>query len=78
MSEMNHSKMIEIFRTVFFDLEGKNDTFVVNYSKSSSSVWDSAAHLLLLTCIEESFGTRVNDEDALLIDSFKLAVAIVT
>ena len=77
MSDSNKSKMIDIFRTVFFDLEGQDDAIVIKYSKHDSSTWDSAAHLLLLTCIEEGFGVNIPDEEALIIDSFANAVAFV-
>jgi acyl carrier protein len=77
VGDANKIKMIEIFRTVFFDLEGQDDAIVTKYSKHASSTWDSAAHLLLLTCIEEGFGIKIPDEEALVIDSFASAVAFV-
>ena len=78
MSDANKDKMIEIFRTVFFDLEGQDDALVINYSKHASSTWDSAAHLLLLTCIEEGFGIKIPDDEALMLDSFATSLAFVS
>ena len=71
------AKLEEIFRSVFFELEGKDATFVHNANKVNLSTWDSAQHLLLLTCIEEDFGIKIPDEDAISIDSFSYARAYI-
>lgn len=65
------SKLVKLFQVVFFDLEGKDAETITGYAREDSPTWDSAAHLLLLTCVEEEFGVKIPDEEAIDMDSFK-------
>lgn len=71
------TRLIAIFRSVFFDLEDQPVSAIVGYSKTTAPAWDSAAHLLLLTCIEEEFSTKIPDDIAVDLDSFQVALALV-
>jgi len=59
-----------IFRSVFFELEGVDQKLLFGATKVSVATWDSAQHLLLLTCIEEEFEIRIPDDVAIELDSF--------
>lgn len=76
MDASTSEALIETFRSVFFDLEGKPDADVKNYRRETSDTWDSANHLLLVTCLEERFNIRVSDEEAATLDSFAYAAAL--
>ena len=66
-----------VFRTVFAELQSADVTTVKSFSKTNANGWDSATHLLLLTCLEEEFGQTIADAEAGSIDSFAMALAIV-
>jgi acyl carrier protein len=72
-----HEKLETIFRSVFFELEDKEIGAVQKSTKINLATWDSAQHLLLLTCLEEEFNIKILDDQATDIDSFASALALV-
>jgi len=71
-------KLEAIFRTVFSELEGAEASAVRNASRKSLSSWDSANHLLLITCLEEDFNCQIEDGKALAIDSYSSAHSVLS
>ncbi|MDO8527438.1 MAG: acyl carrier protein [Deltaproteobacteria bacterium] len=46
-------------------------------SQMNSVEWDSLMHLNVVLSLEEEFGVQLNDEDALDVNSFDSAVAVI-
>jgi acyl carrier protein len=70
-------KLITVFRTVFPAMEMNGDSEIMNASKRDEPSWDSGAHLMLITCLEEEFEVRLSNDVALSIDSYESARAAI-
>jgi acyl carrier protein len=66
-------RLISVFRSVFRALSQLDDGEVIALGRRDLEGWDSGAHLLLLTCLEEEFGIAIPNAAALAIDSYSAA-----
>lgn len=63
----NAEKYIQVFESVFqVDEEALNE----NFTFSNMEIWDSLAHMTLITKLEEVFGIMFDTEDILEFGSF--------
>lgn len=66
-------RLVEVFRIVFPALAIESDEDIEDIVRDSFSTWDSIAHLMLLTCLEEEFHLTIPNEISPSIDSFAAA-----
>ena len=71
------SRLESIFRSIFFELEGQTSESVHESTRSGLSTWDSAQHLLLLTCLEEEFQIKIPDDVAADLESYRIVKAYI-
>jgi len=69
--------VIAIFRNIFMEARDLDAAAFPGLHRNELTSWDSSAHLLLLTCLEEEFGVKLDDDISVMIDSFDMAVAAV-
>lgn len=69
--------LLDIFRNVFAELSGAPEEKVKGATRDSLEGWDSANHLLLVTCLEQDFQVRIADKDIVSLDSFRKVLAFV-
>ena len=74
---IKEENLINIFRNIFSELATASDDIVKRATKDTLESWDSANHLLLITCLEEDFRTKLSDSDAVSLDSFSGAKALI-
>ena len=69
-------RLTAIFRSVFPELAGAEAALIRETRQDALASWDSANHLLLLTCLEEEFGVYIPPEQASQIESYEFASAV--
>ena len=76
-AEYKKEKMESLFRNIFPELSGASTEKIESAVREEIETWDSANHLLLITCLEQDFQITISDEQAVGIDSFRYAMALV-
>jgi acyl carrier protein len=69
--------MVQLFRSIFAELNAAEEKTVTSAEREALESWDSANHLLLITCLEEEFGIRIPEDQIADVDSFARARALV-
>ena len=64
----------ECFSSVFSLTEAQE---ISRFSQEREANWDSVAHVTLVAAIGERFGFEIDFEEAMSVDSFRSAVALV-
>ena len=70
MTDSTLQRLQEVFRAA---LELPPDAGVSHLHRESASNWDSVAHVLLVSGLENEFGVTIDTSDSLRVDSFDMA-----